>query len=292
LLDRTGSVLAERRSSEGMQSARTLGFANVLERTLSELGAPHDLPVIICGMAGARQGWVEAPYANVPCKLDDIFSNSVSVPGIERMVRIVPGLAQRREEAADVMRGEETQLAGAASSLSAGRNIVCMPGTHSKWAAMEDGTVTGFTTWMTGELFDVFAKHTILIHSIGEAVKCASAAGAGFLRGVQLGLEGTAGVTSQAFGIRAATLLHDLASEEAACRLSGLLIGVEIAGARRRYDPDLDRVTLVASGALHTLYSAALNEAGFSVTEIDADQAVRAGLIQAARVNGMLPESA
>ena len=44
---------------------------------------------------------------------------------------------------------------------------------------------------------------------------------------------------------------------------------------------------LVASGAMRDLYAVALELAGCAVSAIDADEAVRAGLVEAARQNGM-----
>ena len=56
LIDRAGGILQERRSQEGMMAAAKLGFAAVLQSHLDDVGAANDLPVVICGMAGARQG--------------------------------------------------------------------------------------------------------------------------------------------------------------------------------------------------------------------------------------------
>jgi len=290
LLDSGGAVLAERRSGEGMQTARETGFAPVLERMLSELAAPDALPAIVCGMAGARQGWVEAPYADVPSPLDDIFARAITVPGIARQVRIVPGLAQRLAGPPDVMRGEETQIAGAVGGLGKGRHVLCMPGTHSKWAEIADGSVTRFTSWMTGEVFGVFAAHSILVHSVGAEAGNVDPASPAFGEGVATGLAEPDRVTSLIFGIRAASLLEGLGHRDAAARLSGLLIGAEIAAAGARYLENGAPVVLVASGGLKTAYGKALAQAGLSVRAVDADEAVRAGLVHAARVNGFLPE--
>ncbi|MBN9072567.1 MAG: 2-dehydro-3-deoxygalactonokinase [Rhizobiales bacterium] len=291
LLDAGGAVLAERRSGEGMQTARETGFSAVLERLLADLGAPAGLPAIVCGMAGARQGWVEAPYADVPCTLTEIFDRAVPVENAGRVVRIVPGLAQRDRASPDVIRGEETQIAGAVGGLGAGRHILCMPGTHSKWVEVEESRVLGFATWMTGELFNVLSTHSILAHSIGEAAKEAAAEKEAFRDGLSLGLEQADRLTSLLFGIRAGTLLHGLRPAAAAARLSGLLMGAEIAGAKRRYLGAGGSVALVASGVLADLYRDALTLAGLGVGTVDADEAVRAGLVRAARVNGFLPGS-
>ncbi|MGO7845336.1 2-dehydro-3-deoxygalactonokinase, partial [Rhizobium johnstonii] len=75
--------------------------------------------------AGARQGWVEAGYIDVPAPLASILTGEVSVPGESRDIRILPGLAQREIARPDVMSGEETQLLGALGRASSGAQAVC-----------------------------------------------------------------------------------------------------------------------------------------------------------------------
>jgi 2-dehydro-3-deoxygalactonokinase len=291
LLDGTGKVLAERRGDDGLITAREKGFAKVLEGHLAAMGAPEALPVIICGMAGSRQGWLEAPYVTVPSPIGAILAGAARVPGQSRDIRIVPGLAQRLADAPDVMRGEETQLAGAGLPAK-GRHLVCMPGTHSKWVAVEDGAVAGFGTWPTGELFSVMAAHSILRHSLGEHPAAVAADNPFFRQWCGRALGEGGDVTSKLFAIRAAGLLQDLQSNDAAACLSGLLIGGEIASAQRRYGASAAPVVLVASGALAALYAAALGVAGLAFRTVDADEAVRAGLVEAARENGMIGAAA
>ena len=158
LVDRAGNVLGERRSHEGMMAAGKLGFPTVLQSHLEAVGAAPSLPVIVCGMAGARQGWVEAGYVDTPARLASILEHAVPVPGQDRDIRILPGIAQRDPKAPDVMRGEETQLLGALGVDAADDAVVCMPGTHSKWVRASGGTVERFATFMTGELFDVVSR--------------------------------------------------------------------------------------------------------------------------------------
>jgi 2-dehydro-3-deoxygalactonokinase len=287
LIDRDGKVLDERRGDDGLITAQQKGFSVILEAHLAALGAPEMLPVIICGMAGSRQGWLEAPYVTVPAPLRAILAGAAPVPGQRRDIRIVPGLTQRLADSPDVIRGEETQLAGAGLP-AAGRQLVCMPGTHSKWVQVEDGAVTGFGTWPTGELFSVLAAHSILRHSLGENPKPVAADNPFFRRWCETALAEGGDVTSRLFSIRAAGLLQDLKADDAAACLSGLLIGGEIASASRRHGAGAEPVVLVASGALSALYQAALGLAGLEVRTVDADEAVRAGLIEAARENGMI----
>ena len=84
LVDRAGNVLGERRSHEGMMAAAKLGFATVLQSHLEAVGAAPGLPVVICGMTGARQGWVEAGYVDTPAQLASISEHAVPVPGQEQ----------------------------------------------------------------------------------------------------------------------------------------------------------------------------------------------------------------
>ncbi len=276
-----GTVLAERRSGEGMTTAAKTGFSRVLEAHLSAVDAPGHLPVIICGMAGAKQGWLEAGYLNTPAALSQIAGGAVAVPDVGRDIRILPGLAQRDTRHPDVMRGEETQLLGAAASLGDGRHLVCMPGTHSKWVRLEDGKVTGFSTFMTGELFDVVSKHSILTHSIADA-QVFSGEHPAFLDAVAAARANPALATNLTFGVRAGQLLHGTTATDAKATLSGTLIGLEIAGALATVDT-VDSVCLVASGSLGALYRAALTSLDLSPRIVDADEAVRAGLSTAAQ---------
>ena len=288
LLDSGGAVLGERRSDEGMLTAAGIGFEQVLEKHLSELAARPDLPAIVCGMAGARQGWLEAPYVETPAALSEVLGHAVRIPDVARDVRIVPGIAQKAAERPDVMRGEETQLAGMSPLRAPGAHLVCMPGTHSKWVEVRDGAVTGFGTWMTGELFSVIAKETVLKHSVGGGALAGSPQSEAFAEAVRQGLADPAGLTSRLFRIRAGSLLHKLAPEDAAATLSGLLIGGELASARQAIGAGQTKVNLVGSGLMYDLYATALGFAGFEPQQVDADEAVRGGLFEATKRCGMV----
>ena len=277
LVDAAGKIHAERRSDDGLDASRTRGFAATLNEHLAGLGAPAKLPVIICGMAGSRQGWLEANYVSVPADLHSSLSGAVMIGGLERDVRIIPGLSQTGRSP-NVMRGEETQLLGAILERNLSSGVVVMPGTHSKWVELENGRATSFSTYLTGELYALLAAQSILRHSIGGAVSSASAEHPHFADAVELMLSGER-MLGELFAIRAAMLLANLSPEGAASRLSGLLIGAEIAGARTRHGGS---VALVASGAMAALYSKALTIAGIGLDLVDADEAVRKGLFVAA----------
>ncbi|MGV1761299.1 2-dehydro-3-deoxygalactonokinase [Rhizobium sp. A22-96] len=289
LIGEDGNILAERRSGEGMTVAAQTGFAKVLQAHLDAISAPSDIPVIVCGMAGARQGWVEAGYIDTPASLAAILTGAVVVPGQSRDVRILPGLAQRSTQAPDVMRGEETQLLGAIAADAKGEQIVCMPGTHSKWVRVLDGEVTGFSTFMTGELFDVITRHSILSHAVAGSADMPADTKA-FETALKAAFEKPALATNLLFTARSGQLLHGLTSAGAQALISGTLIGTEIAGALSSAGRGA-AITLVASGRLQALYEDAFRSLSLPYQTIDADAAVRRGLSAAANAIWFTNES-
>ena len=277
LMSAAGGVLAESRGSEGMLHCAGSGFAPVLREHLEKLGAPEKIPVVICGMAGARQGWVEAPYLHTPTRLDALHEGAVSVDA-DTDVRILPGIAQAHAERPDVMRGEETQLLGVIDPGFSG--LVCIPGTHSKWVKIETGAIVEFATYMTGELFSVISQHSILAHAVDAAGQPA-ANSLPFREGLATALATPSGLTSSLFRLRAAQLLGFQQRGDGADRLSGLLIGSEISDATVRFGQPRS-LNLLRAGRLGELYEMALRERGFDVSAVDAEKASRHGLSKAA----------
>lgn len=279
LVDRTGHVLTERRSDEGMLAAAKAGFPGVLQWHLAAVSAPDHLPVLVCGMAGARTGWVEAGYVDTPAPLSAVLKQAARVPGEARDIRILPGIAQRDTAAPDVMRGEETQLLGALGLDAAGEALVCMPGTHSKWVRVKDGTVAHFSTFMTGELFSVVSRETILSLAVAGADEAEDVAS--FKAAVKAAYDAPAFAANLLFGARSRQLLFGGTPAAARETLSGTLIGVELAAGLSGTVPKAG-ITLIASGRLAALYRLAFDALKVDVNPIDADEAVRHGLSMAA----------
>jgi 2-dehydro-3-deoxygalactonokinase len=279
LVGRAGDVLGERRSDEGMMAAGKPGFAAVLQSHLEAVGALPALPVIICGMAGARQGWVEAGYGDTPAPLALVLQNAVTVPGQDRDVRILPGIAQRDRSAPDVMRGEETQLLGVLGPEAAGDALICMPGTHSKWVSVRSGTVERFATFMTGELFGAIARETILAHAVAGADEAIDIDA--FKSAVSAAFERPAFAANLLFQVRSGLLLYGGAPAAAREQISGTLIGLELA-AGLAGEASRAGVVLVASGRLRRLYQLAFDTMSVAVRSVEADDATRRGLSMAA----------
>jgi len=161
-----GSVLAEAQSGSGMAGLPSDAFEPVLLDLIGDwLPAASRTPVVACGMVGSRQGWVQADYATVPCPPLPDMPFAVAPSADPRIrVHVLHGLRQDRP--ADVMRGEETQIAGLLAREPAFAGLACLPGTHSKWAQLADGRVERFKTYLTGELFALLSEHSVVRHAV------------------------------------------------------------------------------------------------------------------------------
>jgi 2-dehydro-3-deoxygalactonokinase len=177
------------------------------------------------------------------------------------------------------MRGEETQLLGALGVDAAGEAVVCIPGTHSKWARLSGGTVERFATFMTGELFGVVSRETILSHAVTDADEAEDTEA--FKSAVVAAFETPALAANLLFRVRSSQLLYGGSPSSAREKISGTLIGLELA-AGLAGDQSSTGITLVASGRLQGLYRLAFDTLSVAVQSIDAEEAVRRGLSMAA----------
>ena len=277
-----GAVLDRRDAPRGIMQVEGGRFAGVLRDAVGPWLAEGEGRVLLCGMIGSRQGWVEAPYLACPAGLDELAAGLVAVPFEGASVRLVPGLRHADEHGVpEVMRGEEVQIMGALAGSSAGRRadgLVCLPGTHSKWARVRAGRVEGFATHMTGEAFAALRGHTIL----GRMMRDGPADPAAFLRGVERSGQ-PGGLLHHLFGVRTLGLFGELAETDAADYLSGLLIGHELRAAMPGAGPEAapdagegaGEVHLIGAPALCALYGRAIVARGGRAVAGDPDAAAR-----------------
>ena len=282
VLNSAAQVLAKSSGPFGMASVAPGGFNNVLEEQLQNLQIPEQIPVIICGMAGAAQGWVDAGYVNIPDSLSAIALHAIDAPTTQRTVKILPGVATALDAEPDVMRGEETILMGALLDEVSG--TVCLPGTHSKWVVLDNGAISSFSTALTGELFGLLQTHSTLSaflqNTQGESSRSIDASNPIFRNAVERSLREPEHALQRLFSIRATALRLGRSTEESSSVLSGLLIGLEIAGMRSRYSGP---ITLIAGGSQGALYNKALQLAGYEVSCLSSEDTVRHGLVWAAK---------
>jgi 2-dehydro-3-deoxygalactonokinase len=274
-----GDVMFSRASDQGMSKLTPDAYPGVLGALLTG-NFPTKGPkidVLICGMAGARQGWMEAPYLNAPVDLGTLADRAV-VPALRDTrlsARILPGICQRVAGQEDVMRGEETQLLGLGTLWPAFSGVVCMPGTHTKWVRLFGRRVERFTTAMTGELFEVLRTHSILRHSFAGPID-GPHRDDGFRAGVACGTEAPQKLPAMLFKVRAGSLLSGRTSDWCAGFLSGLLIGSEI-GAQRDWIGETE-IAIVGDVELAALYARGISTVGAQARIVDGVEATLAGL--------------
>lgn len=263
-----GRVVDRRAAPRGIMHIDAGGFAAFLQTEIGGWLADGETRVLLSGMIGSRQGWVEAPYVPCPVSPELLAARLTHVAFDPAQVLLVPGLSDADESGTpEVMRGEETQIAGILPQLGA-HALVCLPGSHSKWARVADGRIAGFRTYLSGEAFAAIRAGTILGRMMPDAPPDADA----FARGVERAGE-PGHLLHHLFGVRTLGLMGRLAEAESASYLSGLLIGHEIRAAL----PAGGDVHLVGSAALTALYAHAI-AACRGTPHILAEDAAAAGL--------------
>jgi 2-dehydro-3-deoxygalactonokinase len=282
LLGAGGALLEVRQTEDGASTlAGAPAFAQALDAIAGDWRtARPDLQVLACGMVGSQHGWKEAPYA--PCPADAAALARHVLP-LGNGVHIVPGLMHEGEQP-DVMRGEETQIVGALALQPQLAQDACLvlPGTHAKWARVQQGRVTALATHMTGELFALLRQHSVLARLM-PAEGTTAPSPAGFLAGVDAARQAGA-LSHQLFAVRTLGLFKRLPAEQLADYLSGLLIGHEIAHELQAERPQ--QLALVGDPALCERYAIALRRFGHDGA-LQLDNTAPAGLWQLAQTLGL-----
>ena len=269
-----GAVIEEISEGLGMAALEPTRFASYCQEQVGRWREDAATPVYMAGMVGAAQAWQAAPQLPLPVELPDLAARVVAADGLDD-AWIVPGVRLAGDNP-DVMRGEEVQIFGALALAGREHALLCLPGTHSKWARVEASTLVHFSTAMTGEIFALLLEHSIL----GRGASCSAAADASDAA-FGLGLaqaERPGGLLHHLFSARARALYGGLAPTAIQSYLSGVLIGAEVAALRAVYPPEAQDLLLVSAGALRESYRRALESSGHGVRWIDARTASLRGM--------------
>ncbi|MEQ1649451.1 MAG: 2-dehydro-3-deoxygalactonokinase [Hyphomicrobiaceae bacterium] len=276
LVDAAGVILGRIESGDGIMSVEGSAFQATLMRLLAGWTGGHQkLPIIMSGMIGSRQGWVEAAYLSTPVDLSALGEALTWVDGAALgAIALVPGVETRDGAGVpDVMRGEETQILGALATSGAADGLFVLPGTHSKWAWVASRRLLRFQTFMTGEVFAALRGHTILGRLMGEAADTFDAHGfrAGVVAGAADGQPGQ--LLTRIFAARTFGLRDDWTAARLESYLSGLLIGAELA-VGRGLAVDVGVITIVANSKLTEVYELAAASLGIGIRRAGDDLAV------------------
>ena len=303
LVSRDGTIIDQTISEQGILRTDNRAFADVLAENIfpwtgqiETSGKRCQFPLLMSGMIGSRQGWREAAYLSCPAGASEIACNLQTVdadnPALSRLaIKIVPGLNFASPTGmSDVMRGEETQIIGALKAINDRHGLFVLPGTHSKWAQVDNGAITQFRTYMTGEVFSALLDHTIL----GKLARTRDFSATGFAEGLDVAQRNQAGPDSTAGGLlnlvfsaRTRVLNGDLSECATASYLSGILIGAEILSAKAAIGNKPPPVHIIADDPLRTRYRDAARVLGLDATALH-DNCVVLAHIEIAGAGGLL----
>jgi len=283
LCEASGNVLAR---GEG-EGASVPDCAGRFAAAVAAWDKAHgQLPAVLAGMVGSTIGWREVPYLKCPAKPAAIADAALRFEADGRAIAILPGLSCKGKTGApDVMRGEETQILGALRlhpNLAKGRHVFCMPGTHAKWVVVDDGAVTQFQTALSGELFELLRRHSVLARDSADVdpQSAAFSLGLDFARANR-----KSDLLHLLFSTRSRVVTGEMAKGDAGSYLSGLVLGKDIATAMALLEVapfNMDGpVQLICTPALAALYGKALATYDVKSAVIDGDRAALAGLVHA-----------
>ena len=245
------NVIDQVSTQEGMKFIDQNEFEKILIKNIDAWNNKFDIKVIIAsGMVGAKQGWIEVPYINSPCDIRNVNFKTFKILD-DANIHILSGVSQFNPS--DVMRGEETQIAGFLLNNVDFNGSICLPGTHSKWVNMNSYNIQEFTTFLTGELYEIVKKYSILNHSLNttelddEIVKSSA----------KLVIENPSFISNKLFEIRADNLLKNSNQTSNNSKLVGYLLGIELSGSRTYWE-DKDLV-IIGSSNLNKYYELILN---------------------------------
>jgi 2-dehydro-3-deoxygalactonokinase len=282
LLDAQGSIRDRRNTACGVLRVAGGQFAETLRAGIADWLAAGERGVLCCGAVGSREGWREMPYLPCPIGVAELSRATVTVPFQGAQVRLVPGVGFTDAQGVpDTMRSEETQIAGISAAMG-GTGLVCLPGTHSKWARVQDGRIVSYSSHMTGEVFGALRHHTIFARTMCDAPPDWGTFAQGVARSGDRG-----GWLHHVFGVRALCVTGGLGEAAAPWYLSGLLIGHEVRAAQ----PAAELVHLVGEPMLAALYARAIALLGGEARIEDADAAARGLAAIAAQIDWSEPES-
>jgi 2-dehydro-3-deoxygalactonokinase len=251
---------------------RLVYYLSVLKKyidqwNVEEGSVPDTIPVVISGMASSSIGILELAYAPLPMKADgsELVVNktdrSLTVPFD---IFIVSGACT----SVDVMRGEETLLAGC-DTQPGKSELFLFPGTHSKHVLVTDGIARSIDTYMTGEFFSLLSRQSILAASVERSGPDTDTSF--FARGITEGAQ--TNLLNSAFRVRTNHLFKRATAAENFDYLSGLLIGAELGAIKEK---EIDLITVVAGEILLNKYMAGLKllQPGTRINQLDAGKAL------------------
>lgn len=234
--------------------------------------------VLLVGMVGSEIGWQAVAPLEGPCGIGKIASALEGVSSKQfSSIEIVPGVrTNTNSQASGMMRGEEVQVFGVSSESVEKEQLVCLPGSHSKWVLSIGGEIQSISTFMTGELFQIVREHSVLKESLATSTNEINEFH--FKEGLKAVAEGES-ILKLMFSVRTEMVCNPTRSNhERASFMSGLLIGSEVlTGLKELPNPADKSIVLVGNGDLAQAYEIAFQFFNCEATTVDVRDAFLEG---------------
>lgn len=277
--DGAGATVRAARTGPGAAQVARGGFEQTFFDLTGDWVLEHPtVPIVLAGMVGSTIGWRDVGYLPCPVAVEAIGAGDRS-SARGHAITIVRGLACTNIHGQpDILRGEETEIAGWLAlkpDARHGDRLACIPGTHAKWVRLADGAVTDFLTSVAGEAFAGLRAGGVLVAPDAEPSQVLDDA---FLDGVRAAARDDASLVHQLFSVRARRVMGLDDDAGALQRLSGLMIGADVAGALAGLGHPGGPVAVIGAPAVAARYAAALQVFGVDSQPVDAVDASAAGL--------------
>ena len=258
-------------TKDGMKFVKSYLFEQTLLSLIDRwLDDDEITEILASGMVGSKQGWEEAPYQQIPCNLKKLNHITPTLKDNRISLKIFSGISQIHQP--DIMRGEETQIAGFLNETPNFNGSICLPGTHSKWVEIRNNNIIKFKTFMTGELFEIISKNSVLIHSV-EAEKIDKME---LLKSVDKILQKPELFSNALFQLRADDLINSKGPTIYKSRLSGYLLAIELLGSLEFWKNK--DIVLIGNPDLTEMYQFVLNKKVKSIKKFLSSDMVLKGL--------------
>lgn len=274
LLDDTYQILESIETHEGVlhtQQAPREIFYKHCQQWLTEY---PDTIVLMCGSVGGNLGWINTRYVACPLSIEDLINRAVSVENRHNTtIKIIPGVTGKSLSGTnDVMRGEEVQVFGALDIINQNDALICLPGTHCKWVTVKSSRIVDFTSFMSGEFYQIAREKSSISNVVDESKFDRDS----FLEGIAT-TEKTGGFLHHLFSARANSLIGTNSYKSISSYISGIIIGSEIKEALKIFN-SFTHLILVCNEALAVNYTCAFEHYGIKSQNITSQDAFIAGI--------------
>jgi 2-dehydro-3-deoxygalactonokinase len=270
-----GQVLAQL-TTQKTAYADAQNLLNLIDPWLASIDPANPVNIVACGIVAPQ-----TDYTPAPCRPLATSVRAIPITDPRATLHVTSSISQHKP--ADVILGEEAQIAGFQAKFPNFDGVICLTGWHSKWVHVSAGEIVSFQSFMTGELIATLSQSRSLKDCLQNGIWADSA----FYEALTETLSRPERLAAKLLTLRAEHLLNAAHGGSEKAQLSGLLIGMELASAKPYWLGQM--VAVIGTGALSEMYIKALATQGVTALTADPTEMTLAGL-SLARTQNFTPK--